>query len=353
MDKYAGVRTGVRILGRPDEELQQAHNPLAAPSTAGHQGDVGVTDNVSFERLAYEFREIWDEDWFPPEDYERVQKLATLIPDQAATVLDVGCGNGLFLNHLKRTYANRFQTLVGLDRSEAALEHVETETAVSSIDRLLFSDLQFDTVTCMEVLEHLPLTTYSKALTELARVARQSIIICVPYKQNLRASQCQCPTCLTCFNPDYHVRSFNEDALRTLFLAQSFEIEGMYYLGERIVRYDREFRARVQGLLRRTRPTFPSYAICPVCGFFDRNKLTEDLANRKRAKLAAGEESRQEPRSSFIRRFVRSALPKRPQYRWIAATYKRQWFEQGVMDPRDSSGARALGIEGKTFYTAP
>jgi SAM-dependent methyltransferase len=318
------MRTGTSILGAPEDGLQEPRKWQSVPSTPGLHGDVSVTDSLPFEQLQYEFQEIWDEDWFPREDYERVQKVATLIPDHTETLLDVGCGNGLFLNHLKRQYSNRFRKLVGVDRSEAALEHVETETALSNIDRLLFSDLQFDTVTCMEVLEHLPLPTYSKAVAELARVAKQSIIISVPYKQNLKASQCQCPTCLTCFNPDYHVRSFNEDTLRSLFLAHSFEIAGTYYVGEQIVRYDSEVRASVRCLFGRTRPAFPSYAICPVCGFFDRNKLAEDLANRKRVKLIAGAELRQERRPSAIRRLVSSWFPKRIQYRWVVATYERK-----------------------------
>jgi len=279
-------------------------------------------NNLPFEQLAYEFHEIWDEDWFPGEDQERVRKLATLIPDETKALLDVGCGNGLFLNHLKREYPDRFSRLVGVDRSEAAIKHVETEKKLASIDQLPFGDLQFDTVTCMEVLEHLPLTTYVKSLAEIARVAKRSIIVSVPYKQDLKASLCECPSCLARFNPDFHVRSYDECSLRRLFLAHSFEITGTTYLGEQVVRYDREFRARVWGRFHKTPPAYPSYAICPVCGFCNKEKLTEDLASRKRAKLRAIEVPR-EPKSSGIRGLIASVLPKRSEYRWIAMTYKR------------------------------
>ncbi len=89
---------------------------------------------MSFEQLACELPEIWDEDWFPPEDDERVRALARLIPDADETVLDIGCGNGLFLNHLRAEYGHRFRTLVGVDRSEAALTHVRTDKLLASID---------------------------------------------------------------------------------------------------------------------------------------------------------------------------------------------------------------------------
>jgi SAM-dependent methyltransferase len=280
-------------------------------------------NTMPFEQLAYELHEIWDEDWFPHEDYERVQALAKLIPDESQTVLDVGCGNGLFLNYLKAEYGNRFRALLGIDRSEAALAHVQTDKHLANVDCVPIDDLQFDTVTCMEVLEHLPVATFSKALAEIARIARRTIIISVPYKEDLKASRCECPTCFTSFHPDYHMRTFDEEKLKTLFPVCSFEITGIRYLGPQVGRYDYELRARIRNTFGKASPVFPSYAICPVCGFFDKSRLSEDLASRKRIRVAVRVETEEQTRMSGIGRFLRSMLTMPTRYRWIAAAYKR------------------------------
>jgi ubiquinone/menaquinone biosynthesis C-methylase UbiE len=281
------------------------------------------SNNTPFEQLAYELNEIWDEDWFPREDYDRIQALARLIPDNNKTVLDVGCGNGLFLNYLKTECSNRFEALLGIDRSEAALAHVQTDKHLANIDCIPIDDLQFDTVTCMEVLEHLPIPTYSRALEEIARISRRTIIICVPYREDLKASHCECPICFTSFSPDYHVRSFDEEKLKTLFPEHSFKIAGIHYLGPQIGRYDYELRARIRSMVSRTFPGLASYAICPVCGFFDKNRLSDDLASRKRVKVNVKVEDVGQTRMSGARRFLRSLLTMPPRYRWIAAVYYR------------------------------
>jgi len=278
---------------------------------------------LPFEQQHYEFRQIWDDDWFPEEDYDRVRKLAKLVPHETKTLLDVGCGNGLFLNFLKSEYPGSFSSLVGVDRSETALGHVRTEKRCATIDSLPFEEGQFDTVTCMEVLEHLPLPIYAKGVSEVARVARQSIVVCVPYKQNLKQSLCECPECRTRFNPDLHVRSFDEHALRCLFLAHSFRMTGIQHIGAQVVRYDQKYRAHLRSVFDRSPMSCPSHAICPVCGFCDEQKLDQDLAARKHARRVASASLGEARKLSRIRAFIDSILPKRTNYRWIAATYVR------------------------------
>jgi ubiquinone/menaquinone biosynthesis C-methylase UbiE len=166
--------------------------------------------NLPFEQLAYEFHEIWDKAWSPAEDHERIRKLAELVPRSTKSLLDLGCGNGFFLNYLQAEHAQHYSRLTGIDRSNAAPAHVKTEKRQASIDALPFSDAEFDTVTCHEVLEHLPLPVYAKAISEIARVAKCFIVTCEPYKQNLAASLSKCPSRLARFNADFHVRRYDE-----------------------------------------------------------------------------------------------------------------------------------------------
>jgi ubiquinone/menaquinone biosynthesis C-methylase UbiE len=280
-----------------------------------------MTANISFEQAAYEFSEIWDEDFFPPQDHARVRDFERLIPAGTTDLLDAGCGNGLFLNYLQRTFPNRFARLCGVDRSVAALAHVKTEKHNASINQLPFSEGEFDTVSCMEVLEHLPVTIYGQALGELARVARENIVVCVPYNQDLRACLTECPHCFARFNADFHVRSYDENVMNTLFEKHGYEVAGIMRLGAFSIRYDQAFRNKVRSMLRKKEPPYWwPYAICPVCGFTDRAKLTESLARMKAAKAS----QTTEPPVSQLRKMVRAMLPARPAYRWIAGIYRRR-----------------------------
>ena len=72
------------------------------------------------------------------------------------TILDVGCGNGAFINTIASTFLNKFDRIVGVDSGIAALKYVKVEKYNVSISRLPFKNKSFDLVTFLEVLERLP-----------------------------------------------------------------------------------------------------------------------------------------------------------------------------------------------------
>src|SRR5437870_4278127 len=84
-------------------------------------------------------------------------------------------------------------------------------------EQLPFADKEFDLVTATEVLEHIPLPDFGKALAEIARVAKDAIIVSVPFDQDLEANLSKCPYCMARFNADFHVRSFNATTLQHIF----------------------------------------------------------------------------------------------------------------------------------------
>uniref|UniRef100_UPI004055E0C1 class I SAM-dependent methyltransferase n=1 Tax=Candidatus Electronema sp. TaxID=2698783 RepID=UPI004055E0C1 len=118
--------------------------------------------------------------------------------------------NGAF-THLSKLSAN--------DRSSAAVEKVNKaiDTTQASIDNLPYSDNSHETVTCLEVIEHFPLETYKKTISELYRVEKSTIVIAVPYKEDIKNSLITCPSCHTKFNQDFHMRSFDEEKMSSLF----------------------------------------------------------------------------------------------------------------------------------------
>lgn len=93
--------------------------------------------------------------------------------DKDEALLDVGCGPGMFLRHL-RSHGHRGR-LAGLDRSAAMIAEAAAATAGAEItwftgvaDRLPFADGEFAAVSARHMLYHVP--DIPAALHEFARV---------------------------------------------------------------------------------------------------------------------------------------------------------------------------------------
>lgn len=123
--------------------------------------DLGEIDK--FEQLASrwwdphsEFRPLHD---MNPVRLDFIDQRANL---EGKTVLDVGCGGGI----LSESMAARGATVTGIDMGEAPLSvarlHLKESKLVVDYQRITAEDLadkfpaQFDVVTCMEMLEHVP-----------------------------------------------------------------------------------------------------------------------------------------------------------------------------------------------------
>jgi SAM-dependent methyltransferase len=105
--------------------------------------------------------------------------LAELNPN---SVLDAGCGEG---EMLRRDVLPASVRPVCLDLRPASLAEVDQPHRVcASVFSLPFAARSFDTVTCLEVLEHLD--DPSAAVRELARVARRAVVVSVPFEPYFR-----------------------------------------------------------------------------------------------------------------------------------------------------------------------
>lgn len=158
---------------------------------------------------------IWDMERYEGNADQRLRArvVAAMVDPQADTVLDLGCGNGFLTRRLRAKHL-----VVGLDPSQEALKWVQGPRVLGTGGRLPFADRAFDTIVCCEVLEHLPEGVFRATVNEMARVARTTIIVGVPYRQDLRPGMTRCAACGCVYHVDLHCRSFaGPEAVAGLF----------------------------------------------------------------------------------------------------------------------------------------
>lgn len=258
---------------------------------------------MNIEEDVYEIDALWNQANTEESDIYRIEYLTKLIPDDVKTIVDVGCGGGVFINRLNSIRV--FQRIIGVDRSSSALKYVNTEKLKADINSLPFSNNEFDMVTSLEVIEHIPYFNYNQAMKELCRISNKYILISVPNNQNLLTSLSQCPICFTKFNPDFHMRSFDHPKLQGLLNNYGFKCINSYnilqtssYVGISWLR----------NLFGERKKIMPWYAICPVCGFHNENRFpkTKELITSNK---------------NIIKKIIVKIWPKHNSYRWIAALY--------------------------------
>jgi len=113
---------------------------------------------------------------------DAITELFVLAHPRGKSVLEVGCGEGKLANRLIRNAPRPRRYLatdVSLDAISLGLDP-RIETAVASAYALPFADSSFDIVVCCEVLEHLD--EPGRGLAELARVARERVLISTPWE---------------------------------------------------------------------------------------------------------------------------------------------------------------------------
>lgn len=268
---------------------------------------------MSFEQQYYEADEFWADGMLTNSgNSKRIEETIALVPDDVRSVLDVGCGNGVFANSLAA--ARSSIEVTATDRSQAALQFVNTSKFESDITSLPAPDRSFDCVTCLQVIEHLPHHTYELALAQLARVARKYIIIGVPYQENLLRDFTQCPHCKSAFNLNLHFRSYDTQAIRSLFSPAGFRcIEDRNIAPTREL-YGIRLYAKLRAALRSGAAKRFESPICPVCGYHNSAFQTPSTS-------AAHDES---PGGGGVKGLLRAVWPTHlaPGY-WSIALYCR------------------------------
>ena len=263
-----------------------------------------------YKKDYYEQSYFWEADYFDdPGEAERISETIRAIPSDTHTLLDVGCGNGVFVNTLSTAFPDRFERVVGLDPSVEALKHVKTEKNHESIESIPFESESFDLVSCLEVLEHLPKQEFDEGISEIQRVSRKYILVSVPNDEILEGSLVLCPKCCCAFNPYFHMRSFRKKTLSSLFT--KFRPITIREMGP-VTRFYSYNTFLFFLRLGYEKPSPPVTSICPQCGYQNKAKV-----------LNAGEiQKTHTPNFQRLLSFVKPLLQGQKK-RWLLALYER------------------------------
>ena len=154
------------------------------------------------------------------------KKIKSVSPKDSESVLEVGCGAGYSLVDLQKFFKeNTSFSACDIDPELVRLakeKNPSVNCQVASIYELPYEDKSFDTVVCLEVLEHLE--DPKKALSELARVSKKYVIISTPNEPIWRMLNCLRGKYLTSFgNTPGHINHWSSRILRKL-VSDYFEV---------------------------------------------------------------------------------------------------------------------------------
>jgi 2-polyprenyl-3-methyl-5-hydroxy-6-metoxy-1,4-benzoquinol methylase len=149
------------------------------------------------------------------------------------SILDVGCGKADFLNFIKNDY--RISGIeVNRERATYCNQVLGQDVVqVGNLEQgLRVESNSFDTVTCLELLEHLP--DPESALKELLRISRKRVIITVPYKEEIRYVLCM--HCGRYTSATDHLHSFNRENIRSI-VPDGVRVVKIQLLANRVLSY--------------------------------------------------------------------------------------------------------------------
>lgn len=139
--------------------------------------------------------------------------LLKLLPKGMKSVLEIGARD----KYYSRILTGFFEGVTALDLVCPNFQMNKVTTVKGDVTRLDFPPNSFDCVVATEVLEHVP--NVERACREISRVARQYVVIGVPYKQDIRVGRTTCLACGQISPPWGHVNTFDKNRLMVLFPA--------------------------------------------------------------------------------------------------------------------------------------
>jgi SAM-dependent methyltransferase len=272
------------------------------------------------EKKYYEDAAFWEGEMLHDNrNMERFSTTADLIPPDAHSILDAGCGNGVFVDFLSKNSRNNLY-IHALDRSKEALKHVHVEKTLGDVTNLPFENNSFDCVSCLEVIEHLPIPAFKEALSELTRVANKYVLISVPYQEVLEDSYTRCPSCRTIFNWELHLRKFTDKSFEELLNEYGFKNVATRKAGaHRYLKFHKQFRKVFypEQFLKWNSP------ICPLCGYEEQRQSASAVVRSNGHERGVPTPKRK--LISYVSVLPKLIWPKETKYYWIIGLFEKQW----------------------------
>jgi ubiquinone/menaquinone biosynthesis C-methylase UbiE len=260
--------------------------------------------NESFEK-----DEVWETEIYTTgEEGKRFSKSVSYLPEGIKNILDIGCGNGAFLNIMEASKPDVIG--YGLEYTASGIKNkiCKTEIKQGSIDSIPFDNKSIDIVSALEVIEHLPIPVFKNGLKEMERVASKYILISVPYQEN--RVNVVCPSCFCEFNPNTHVRSFYDETMANLF--DNFKLVKLEKFGQKREMYFGNYRRLAKSIFGKN--FFPNHCVCPLCSY---SKDIPIEATKSKIQSGPGNNSSQLVNMAKKVFFYNS-------YRWYLALYERK-----------------------------
>lgn len=219
----------------------------------------GIMDLIKYHKNYYEQSEFWGKS-LNDHERERISITLSLLPKDAKTILDIGCGDGRITNEIDEKHK-----VFAMDMSNEAIRYVKANRILAAITQIPFGDYCFDLSLSSEVLEHLPKDILHEAINEIQRVTEKYILISVPFMENLYANSTRCNECDNVFHVNLHFQSFSKKRLAHLFPSFS-PVKFMVFGPE--VEYRNNLLLFIERQLGGKWPKVRT-ALCPECGSKD------------------------------------------------------------------------------------
>ncbi len=151
-------------------------------------------------------------------------------------ILDVGCGPGYLLEHMKKLPS--WSSYTGIDTSEKSLEEVNRKGIdekrhiegflVQNAGRI--KDKSVDRIFCVEVMEHCDDDTLRNILSMIHRVVKQDgyVVITTPNTEDLNKATQICPDCGCIYHKWQHVRTWTCHELSDFVRSCGFDIYSVF-----------------------------------------------------------------------------------------------------------------------------